>query len=191
MSTYASPKIIKSTLLFFNSIIFIIGIIILIVGVIDVMNLVTNEYRQKSMNESEKLEVINETVSSNISTTYIFEDRFPSTASPSVVIIFGLITISVSVLGITAVNKEKLRLLSTYSLALVIAFTTRFIFFLATVCMHAYNIDYNPIRVTTLLSAGISTVEIILVMCVCHFTKIIKRGSFHNIERLERKKSSS
>ncbi len=191
MSTYASPKIIKSTLLFFNSIIFIIGIIILIVGVIDVMNLVTNEYRQKSMNESEKLEVLNETVSSNISTTYIFEDRFPSTASPSVVIIFGLITISVSVLGITAVNKEKLRLLSTYSLALVIAFTTRFIFFLATVCMHAYNIDYNPIRVTTLLSAGISTVEIILVMCVCHFTKIIKRGSFHNIERLERKKSSS
>jgi tellurite resistance protein TehA-like permease len=143
------------------------------------------------MNESEKLEVLNETVSSNISTTYIFEDRFPSTASPSVVIIFGLITISVSVLGITAVNKEKLRLLSTYSLALVIAFTTRFIFFLATVCMHAYNIDYNPIRVTTLLSAGISTVEIILVMCVCHFTKIIKRGSFHNIERLERKKSSS
>jgi hypothetical protein len=191
MSTNASPKILKITLLFFNSVIFIIGVLILIVGITDVINLVSNEYRLKSMSELEKVEVLNETISSNTTTTYIFEDRFPSTASPSVIIIFALITLSVSVLGITAVNKQKLRLLSAYSLALVIAFSTRFIFFLATVCMHAYNIDYNPIRVTTLLSAGISTVEIILVMCVCHFTKIIKRGSLNNIETLQRNKSTS
>jgi len=171
MSTYGSAKILKSTLLFFSSMIFLIGCAIFASGIIDAVNSATNQSRHRSMNETHE---------SNMT---VIEDRFPSTASPSVVIIFGLITVSVSAVGITATNKEDLRLLATYSLMLVIGVFTRFVFFFATVCMHAFSIDYNPIRVTTLLSAGIATIELILVMCVCHFAKVIKRGDVNIITK--------
>jgi len=179
MSTYGSAKIIKYTLLLFSSIIFIIGCFIFIVGVIDSINSVTNQSQSQ----------LNHTLQSNMT---VIEDRFPSTGSPSVVIIFGLITIIVSGVGITATNKEDLRLLSAYSLMLVIGVFTRFVFFFATVCMHVSNV-YNPIRLTTLLSAAIANIELILVMCVCHFAKIIKRGdaALHQILTLRPSTSTS
>ena len=174
MSTSISPLVIKRSLLLINSLIFIIGCFIFIAGIIEVIDWRTNEFVYNLDEESEKLELIDDTISTNF--TAVIEDRFPSTGAPSVIVIFGVITISESVLGTIAINKEEVRLLSSYRITLVIGLFIRFVFLLATVCMYAFTIDHNPIRVTTLLSGGVAATEILLIPSVCHFAKIVKRG---------------
>ena len=182
MPTYASPNIIKTTLLLINSLIFLIGSFIFVAGVIDVINLRTNEFEYNLEEESEKLELLNQTISTNF--TAVIDDRFPSSGAPSVIVIFGVISIIESVLGTLALNKQDLRLLSSYSICLVIGLFIRFVFLFATVCMYGFTIDYNPIRITTLLSASIATIQVIVIPFVCHFAKSIKRGEPQQIERL-------
>lgn len=170
MPTYASPKIIKYTLLSLNSFIFIIGCFIVIEGIIEVINSLPKNKNQTSAGFDKEL------VNDVPSTVTPFEDQFPSVGSPSVIIIFGMITMSVSALGVTATNKEDHNLLTAYSFVLLMASFTRFLFLLATISMHLFHVHYDPISITTLVSAGIAMVELILVMCVCHFARIIKRG---------------
>ena len=174
MSTSVSPNIIKSALLLVNSLVFIIGCFVLIDGYIEVINWRTNQFEYNLEEESEKLELIEDTISTNF--TAFIEDRFPSTGAPSVLVIFGVISIIESVLGIMALNKEDIRLLRALSITLVIGLFIRSVFFLATICMYAFTIDHNPIRATTICSAVIAVMELLLIPSVCHFAKIVKRG---------------
>ena len=174
MSTNVSPKLIKNTLLLINSLVFIAGIYIFIDGVIQLIDLRTNEIVHNIEEESESIEVINNTLSTNFSD--LIEDRFPSVGAPSVVLIFGIINILLSILAITAINKEDVRLLTSYRITLVMTLIIRIVFFLATLCMYAFDIDYKPIRVTTAISAIIAIIELILVFCVYRFVKLLKRG---------------
>ena len=184
MSNYGSPTIIKKTLLFVISLIFIFGCYIFIDAVIEIINLRTNEFEYNLEEESEKLEKVEETVSTNF--TAVIEDRFPSTGAPSVILIFGIATLFESILGITALNRQEIRLLRSFSIVLAIGLIIRFVFFFATICMYAFTVDHNPIRATTLVSAGIATIQVILIPCVCHFAKILKRGDPQPLQQIER-----
>lgn len=190
MSTYASPKIIKYSLLISNSIIFILGFVILINGIISKINFEwddrKNHQQEKNITTS-KNDIINdqsESVPSNIDEDV--QDRFPSAASSLVKMIFGVMTIIMSIWGIAAVTKSDRSLLITYSFMLIIGFILRFLFLIATVQMHKFNKSYDPITTITLLSVSIMIVELILVMCACHLAKIIKRGdaAVPNIRKL-------
>lgn len=181
MPNYGSPAIIKSTLLFANSFIFIVGCYIFIDAVIELINLRTNDFEYNLKEESEKLEKI---VSTNI--TAVIDDRFPSTGAPSVILVFGITALSESIVGITALNKQDVRLLRSYSTLLAIGLILRFVFFVATICMYAFTVDHNPIRGTTLVSAGIATTNVILIPCVYHFAKIVKRGEPQPSEHIPR-----
>ena len=190
MSTYASPKIIKYSLLISNSIIFILGFVILINGIVSKINFDWNDrksHQQEKNITTSKNHIINhqsESVPSNIDEDV--QDRFPSAASSLVKIIFGVMTIMMSMWGITAVTKSDRSLLITYSFMLIIGFILRFLFLIATVQMHKFNQSYDPITTITLLSVSIMIVELILVMCACHLAKIIKRGdaAIPNIPKL-------
>ena len=180
MSTYASPKIIKYSLLISNSIIFILGFVILINGIISKINFDWNDrknHQQEKNITTSKNQIIHhqsESALSNIDEDV--QDRFPSAASSLVKMIFGVMTIIMSMWGITAVTKSDRSLLITYSFMLIIGFILRFLFLIATVQMHKFNKSYDPITTITLLSVSIMIVELILVMCACHLAKIIKRG---------------
>lgn len=54
--------------------------------------------------------------------------RFPSTASPSVELIFGAITLAHSVFGIVSVTQERANFLATYSHILLISCFIKMLF---------------------------------------------------------------
>lgn len=55
-------------------------------------------------------------------------DRFPSITSPSVQLIFAIITIANGIVGIVAITKEQTSLLSLFSFVLIISFSTKLLF---------------------------------------------------------------
>ncbi|KAJ6225546.1 hypothetical protein RDWZM_004091 [Blomia tropicalis] len=129
------------------------------------------------------------------------EIRFPNCASPSVEIIFGAITFGHSMFGIVAITKEQSNLLNTYGHMLIMSCCIKFLFIVASVGMHQVTPRRHFMTSVTALGMISSTIELILIMCICQFTKLVKRGdaarqeiqSIHSyyVERRSRSRSQS
>ena len=156
MTTYASPRLTRNSLLVIVSLIFIIGGYIFLIGVIHSINLVSKNARNsrltvksspptsllsssgdtqttKSVNENNNNKN-NDSNNDNNNTKSIHHTEyepmppFPSTSSPSVEVIFGVVTLGHSMFGIIAITKERANLLATYSHILIMSCFIKMIF---------------------------------------------------------------
>lgn len=105
-----------------------------------------------------------------------FIDRFPSVGSGPVLLLFGLLILGTSALGITAVHFNDSALLETFGYVSFITCFVKFLFLIATTQMHAFRYDYNPFTTSILLCIIVAVSEIALGMCSCHLAKLLKRG---------------
>ena len=105
-----------------------------------------------------------------------FVDRFPSVGSGPVLLLFGLLILGTSSLGITAVHFNDSALLHTFGYVSFIACFVKFLFLVATTQMHAFNYSYNPFSASVLLCIIVAILEVALGMCSCHLAKLLKRG---------------
>ena len=105
-----------------------------------------------------------------------FIDRFPSVGSGPVLLLFGLLILGTSALGITAVHFNDSALLDTFGYVSFIACFVKFLFLIATTQMHAFRYDYNPFTTSVLLCLIVAIIEVALGMCSCHLAKLLKRG---------------
>jgi hypothetical protein len=180
-TTYASPTAIKYLLLIINSIIFSIGMMIALHGTILTIGVSTlpRPYAPKA-----EVAVADSRSSSSSSSTseevdtshFRYQDRFPSVGSPSVLLIFGVLTMGTSSLGITAVHFDDPALLDTFGYVSFISCFIKFLFFFATTQMHAFHYDYNPFSRSAISALFVAVIEVVLGSCACHLAKVIKRG---------------
>ena len=167
MPTYASGNVMKRTILTANSIIFIMGIYILTQGSIQLIG-ITGIPNPSGMEVKE---------GSDLPITY-YHDRFPSVGSAKVIVIFGILIMGTSGLGITAITLDDPALLDAFGYMAFIACFIKFLFVFGSVQMHAFNYNYDPILSfkPVVLSICISIMEMVLGMCGCHLAKVLKRG---------------
>lgn len=114
--------------------------------------------------------------SEEVDTHSRYQDRFPSVGSPSVLLIFGVLTMGTSSLGITAVHLDDPALLDTFGYVSFISCFIKFLFFFATTQMHAFHYDYNPFSRSAISALFVAVIEVVLGSCACHLAKVIKRG---------------
>lgn len=86
-----------------------------------------------AISESNRAETIPKTVpTSNVNNgpENVMDEqaRFPSTASPSVELIFGALTLAHAIFGIVSVTQERANFLATYSHILLISFFIKILF---------------------------------------------------------------
>lgn len=105
-----------------------------------------------------------------------FVDRFPSVGCGPVLLLFGLLIMGTSALGITAVHFDDAALLDTFGYVSFIACFIKFLFLIATIQMHAFKYDYNPFSTSVILCIMVAIVEVALGMSSCHLAKLLKRG---------------
>lgn len=163
------------------------------------------------ISESGRAEAVIKTVSSsssvdsvnNVAPAEVIDDqpRFPSTSAPSVELIFGGLTLGHAIFGIVSVTQERANFLATYSHLLLISFFLKMLFLIASAGMHSLTPNRPFLTSVTVLGILSATVELILVMCVCNLTHLVKRGdaarqeiqSIHSyrLERRSRSRSQS
>lgn len=148
MTTHASSTALKFILLTVNSLIFCIGIWVCFDGTIMWVGRGTPD----------------------------FIDRFPSVGSGPVLLLFGLLILGTSALGITAVHFNDAALLDTFGYVAFIACFVKFLFLIATTQMHAFKYDYDPFSLSVFLCIIVAIFEIALGMSSCHLAKLLKRG---------------
>ena len=130
MTTYASPRLTRTTLLVTISLIFFAGCYMLLIGIFHTINYVST---QKQNNGNTNITIDGEMMTFD-------EIRFPNCASPSVEIIFGAITFGHSMFGIVAITKEQSNLLNTYGHMLIMSCCIKFLFIVGKLCVCLINI---------------------------------------------------
>lgn len=166
MPTYASATAMKWLVLGINSLIFVLGFWIMTQGSIQMIGV------EGIATPSGKVA----THGSGFPTGY-YQDRFPSVGSAGVIFIFGILIMGTAGLGILAVNLEDPGLLDTFGYTAFICCFIKFLFIFASIQMHAFNYNYDPIAFKPVIaSICISVMELILGMCGCQLAKVLKRG---------------
>ncbi|OTF77172.1 hypothetical protein BLA29_004715 [Euroglyphus maynei] len=110
---------------------------------------------------------------------------------------FALLTFGHSIFGIVAITKQRSKLLSTYSYTLLITFTIKLLFIIASLAMYTGEKERNLLSLVATLIIVTSIIEIILVMIVCQFSRLVKRGdaarqeiqSIHSYHKRDRSQS--
>lgn len=120
MTTFASPRLTRLTLTVAITLLWCIGLYILISGILHSINAVSKSARTEADTKANK--------SSHMNHHEVNEPRFPSTSAPSVELIFGIMQCICAIVGIVAVTQEKANLLATYSHILVISCFVKLLF---------------------------------------------------------------
>lgn len=193
MATYANPKAIKGTILFCNSIIFIVNCFLLIFWVIQVIgiegssqvNLVDDDL--VAVNDGDVLppaqpprlvhpQNINDEIIGKPNHLTVI-NRFPSLASPSVRLILIVSTLIVAMIGCVGANSENSKLLHTYGYLCFICFFVKYLFIIVSIKLIGLSNSLHTIGFSFVcLMVTIGVFELVLGMSSCQFSSILKRG---------------
>lgn len=164
MTTYASKEGVKWTLLGITSMIFCIGVSLGIYGsvmMVGVEGLPSPTGTQPGPNEAIKH----------------YQDRFPSVGSGSVLLIFGILIMFNSGLGITGIHLDDPGIIDTFGYSSFICCFIKFLFVFASLLMHQFNYKYNPLStIGPRIGIFIAIIEIAIGLAGCQLAKVIKRG---------------
>ena len=106
-----------------------------------------------------------------------YQDRFPSLGSGTVTFIFGCLIMFNAGLGITAITLEHPAMIDSFGYSSFISCFIKFLFIFATIQMHAFNYNYNPLaNAASGIAIGVAVFEIALGLAACQLAKVIKRG---------------
>lgn len=152
MTTYASPRLTRMALLVMVTLIFLAGCLMLLVSIFSSVNYMARSGRSGPSNDTQPARasvtvtdnssnkdnsgsssnnspVVNSTIDHEAN-----EPRFPSTSSPTVEVIFAVVTLGHSMFGIVAVTKERANLLATYGHILTISCFIKMLFLIGKHC---------------------------------------------------------
>lgn len=105
------------------------------------------------------------------------EPKFPSVGNSKTILLFAILIEIVSGIGCMAVLQENVGLCDAYGYASFISAFTKLLFIFGSVKMHANDKSFDPMDSITVVAAlCISIIEMVLGMCACQYTKLLKRG---------------
>lgn len=189
MATYASPQAVKWTILFSNSIIFIVNCVLLIALIVqligigprkeDEVELIDKqpEFGEADVLPSLPLDVpLKDEITGRLNHESLIR-RFPSLGSTTVRLILILSTLSVSMTGSIAANAKSSKLLHTYGYLCFISFFVKYLFVIASISMIGLSNSLHKIGFWLVsLMATIGLFELVLGMSACQYSSILKRG---------------
>ena len=130
MTTYASPRLTRTALVVIISLLFLAGCYMFAIGIFHIINVISESGRTAEVALKTAPSSTSPMASVNNLPAEVIDDqpRFPSTAAPSVELIFGGLTLGHAIFGIVSVTQERANFLATYSHLLLISCFVKLLF---------------------------------------------------------------